>query len=562
MPTPHPPRPPYPPPGGDPGESDESLAAPLRAGSDAEASRSAALLMARHWQPVQDYAVICLAAPGPLAHMVSAAAFHQVLGRLALGEPAEAIRPRLLVAVRDTVVNWSATDRISAVLPGLQKPAGGRGMRTAKSLIPENRALSERSFQSLPRLEQALLWHTEVEAEPINVPAGLLGMDIDSAAAALEQARDAFREGCVRAHRELAPSTDCRHYNRLLDVPIRRGGALLPDVQQHLAVCPYCRHAAEQLGQIEAGLGVLLAEAVLGWGARRYLESRPGRRRPGPARTRSTSRRSGGRRRGGGKPGLLGRVPVPGGRRRGDGGDSGTLARTRVRRAPGDGWSSRTLLTGVGVASAGLLATVLALSVWPDSGDGTDPVASTGAAPGTEAQSAPASAGTPGTAGLPAAGRPTRLHNAAAALCLDVKGKPAAGASVVLAVCSTARTQQWTYETDGLLRSAADSGLCLDSHADAGVVILGTCADVGARRGDDVRYDLTVQGELLPRWDETLALATTGDTAGADIVVKVRDRSAGQRWLTDGPSASPGSLSIAGTEGPSAQPAELPGTGT
>ncbi|SOE07158.1 RICIN domain-containing protein [Streptomyces sp. Ag109_G2-15] len=562
MPTPHPPRPPYPPPGGDPGESDESLAAPLRAGSDAEASRSAALLMARHWQPVQDYAVICLAAPGPLAHMVSAAAFHQVLGRLALGEPAEAIRPRLLVAVRDTVVNWSATDRISAVLPGLQKPAGGRGMRTAKSLIPENRALSERSFQSLPRLEQALLWHTEVEAEPINVPAGLLGMDIDSAAAALEQARDTFREGCVRAHRELAPSTDCRHYNRLLDVPIRRGGALLPDVQQHLAVCPYCRHAAEQLGQIEAGLGVLLAEAVLGWGARRYLESRPGRRRPGPARTRSTSRRSGGRRRGGGRPGLLGRVPVPGGRRRGDGGDSGTLARTRVRRAPGDGWSSRTLLTGVGVASAGLLATVLALSVWPDSGAGTDPVASTGAAPGTEAQSAPASAGTPGTAGLPAAGRPTRLHNAAADLCLDVKGKPAAGASAVLAVCSTARTQQWTYETDGLLRSAADSGLCLDSHADAGVVILGTCADVGARRGGDVRYDLTVQGELLPRWDETLALATTGDTAGADIVVKVRDRSAGQRWLTDGPSASPGSLSIAGTEGPSARPAELPGTGT
>ncbi|MFG2122933.1 RICIN domain-containing protein [Streptomyces sp. NPDC048710] len=561
MPTPHPPRPPYPPPGGDTGESDESLAAPLRAGSDAEASRSAALLMARHWQPVHDYAVICLAAPGPLAHMVSAAAFHQVLDRLALGEPADAIRPRLLVAVRDSVVNWAATDRIAAVLPGLLKPAGGRGMRTAKSLIPENRALSEHSFQSLPRLEQALLWHTEVEAEPISVPAGLLGMDFDSAAVALDQARDTFREGCVRAHRELAPSTDCRHYNRLLDVPIRRGGPLLPDVQQHLAACPYCRHAAEQLGQIEAGLGVLFAEAVLGWGARRYLESRPGRRRPGPARTRGTSRRSGGRRRGGGKPGLLGRVAVPGGRRRGEA-DTGTLARTRGRRAAGDGWSSRTLLTGVGVASAGLLATVLAISVWPDGGDGTDPVASTGAAPGADAQSPPASATTPGTAGLPAAGRATRLHNAAADLCLDVKGKPAAGASATLAVCSSAPTQQWTYEADGLLRSAAGSGLCLDSHADAGVVILGTCADVGARRGDDVRYDLTVQGELLPRWDETLALATAGETAGADIVVKVRDRSAGQRWVNDGPSASPGSLSIAGTEGPSAQPAELPGTGT
>ncbi|MGN5381583.1 hypothetical protein ACQ4WX_44245 [Streptomyces lasalocidi] len=269
---------------------------PLRADSDAEGSRSAALLLARHWQPAQEYAVVCLALSGPLAHMVTATAFHQVLGRLALGEPAEALRPRLLVAVRDTVVNWSAADRITAVLPGLGKPAGGRGMRAAKTLIPENRALSDRSFHALPRLDQTLLWHTEVEAEPISVPAALLGIDTDSATAALAQAREKFREGLVRAHRELAPGKDCRYYNRLLDVPIRRGGALLPDVQQHLSACPYCRHAAEQLGHADAAPGVLLAEAVLGWGARRYLDSRPGRR-GGPAR--SGSRRSGGRRRGG-----------------------------------------------------------------------------------------------------------------------------------------------------------------------------------------------------------------------------------------------------------------------
>ncbi|MEV6112704.1 RICIN domain-containing protein [Streptomyces sp. NPDC052109] len=567
MPTPHPPRPPYPPPGGDPGESDESLAGPLRAGSDAEASRSAALLMARHWQPAQDYAVVCLALTGPLAHMVTATAFHQVLGRLALGEPGEALRPRLLVAVRDTVVNWSGTDRITAVLPGLGKPAGGRGMRAAKALIPENRALSDRSFHGLPRLEQALLWHMEVEAEPITVPAGLLGVDVESAAVALEQAREKFREGLVRAHRELAPGKECRYYNRLLDVPIRRGGALLPDVQEHLSACTYCRHAAEQLGHADAALGVLLAEAVLGWGARRYLDSRPGRR-PGPARGRGGSRRSGGRRRGGDGPGLLARAVLPGTRRRGDGepraripasrgrrrgGEPGPLART-----PGTAWSSRTLLTGVGVASAGLLATVLAISLWPDGGAGTGPVSSTGAVPGTAARQSPSATG-PGTAELPATGRPTRLRNAAADLCLDIKGAPKAGAGAILAVCSAAPTQQWTYDADGRLRSATDSVLCLDSHADAGVVILGTCADAGSARGDDVRYDLTVQGELLPRWDRALALATSDTNAGADLVVKVRDHSAAQRWVTDASSASPGSLSIAGTGGASARPAALPG---
>ncbi|GHE06664.1 RICIN domain-containing protein [Streptomyces alanosinicus] len=562
MSTPHPPRPPYPPPGGDPGEPDASLAGPLRAGSDAEASRSAALLMARHWQPAQDYAVVCLALSGPLAHMVTATAFHQVLGRLALGEPAEALRPRLLVAVRDTVVNWSAADHITAVLPGLGKPAGGRGMRAAKTLIPENRALSDRSFHALPRPEQTLLWHIEVEAEPITVPAGLLGVDTDGAAVALEQAREKFREGLVRAHRELAPGTECRYYNRLLDVPIRRGGALLPDVQEHLSACSYCRHAAEQLGHTDAALGVLLAEAVLGWGARRYLESRPGRR-PGPAR--GGSRRSGGRRRGGDKPGLFAGATLPGARRRGEGRSRvrtpGSRGRRRagdepgpLARIPGTAWSSRTLLTGVGVASAGLLATVLALSLWPEGGDGTDPVASAGAATG---RPAPPSATRPGTAALPATGRPGRLRNAAADLCLDIKGTPKAGAGAVLAGCSTAPTQQWTYDADGLLRSAAGSGLCLDSHADAGVVILGSCAGAGSKRADDVRYDVTVQGELLPRWDRTLALATTAESVGADLVAKVRDGSTGQRWVTDASSASPGSLSVAGTD-PSARPRRTP----
>ncbi|MES9526073.1 RICIN domain-containing protein [Streptomyces capoamus] len=171
------------------------------------------------------------------------------------------------------------------------------------------------------------------------------------------------------------------------------------------------------------------------------------------------------------------------------------------------------------MASAVLLATVLAVGAWPDGGDGTEPVA-------TDAVPRPAS---PSPTGLPAAGRPGPLRDAAGR-CLDVKGGPEAGASAVLAACSGSATQRWTYETDGLLRSAAGTGLCLDSHADAGVVLLGRCAGAGSERGDDVRYDLTPQGELLPRWDRTLALAAGGDRTGAVLVVKVRDGSAAQRW--------------------------------
>ncbi|MEU5096470.1 RICIN domain-containing protein [Streptomyces sp. NPDC020996] len=531
--TPHPPRPPYPPPGALPGASDEHLAARLRDRVDGETARSVALLMARHWSPAREYAAVCLAATSSgLASMVTAAAFHQVLDRLALGESAVALRPRLLLAVRETARTWAAGDEVSDMLPELRKPSGGRGMRTAKSLTPENRKLAERAFHALPGLSRCLLWHTEVEAEPISVPAGLSGTDTADASAALEHAREKFREGCVQAHRELAPTKDCRFYNRLLDVPIRRGGALLPDVRQHLAECRYCRFAAEQLSHFEGGgLGVLLAEAVLGWGARGYLESRPGH--AGQAPPERVAGRRGGRHRG------VPRLPLPG------------------RRPPGAPRPARPLLTGVGVASAGLLVAMFTAGLW--SSDRTaDPAASTGApggtTPGVGGQSAP------GTTRLPVTAGRFTLRNAAAGLCLAVEGEPRTGAGTELAACSSGLAQQWSYEDDGSLRSAAAPGLCLDSRLDAGVVVLGACAGRRGERADDVRYDLTVRGELLPRWDERLALAPVTGEPGADIVVKARDRSTAQRWLTDPrASAGPGSLSITGTDGPSPRPAGLPG---
>ncbi|SEC62686.1 Ricin-type beta-trefoil lectin domain-containing protein [Streptomyces sp. 3213] len=536
MSLPPPPRPPYPPPdGGAPEESDETLAARLRGRPEGEAAHSVALLMARHWQPVQDYAGVCLAATGSVAAMAAAAAFHQVFDRLTYGEHGVALRPRLLLTVRDTIREWSAEERISGVLPDLEKPSGGRAMRSAKYMTPENRKLAERSFQTLQPFAQCLLWHTEVEAETITVPAALLGMDTDTASAALQEAREKFREGCVRAHRELAPTNDCRFYNRLLDVPIRRGGALLPDVQQHLAQCRYCRFAAEQLSYFEGGLGGLLAEAVLGWGARPYLASRPGRGRPDP-RTRTTGRHGGHSAGGTGRHRLLSRLPAPGRR---------IVDAARSVRSSG---SSRSFFVGAGLIGAGVVASVVAVSLWPDHGGTADPVASTSG-------SGHVSASASGAARLPAVPGQTRLRNAAADLCLDIRGTVKAGADTVLAACSSAETQEWSYGTDGLLRSAADSGLCLDSHADAGVVVLGTCADANAKRGNDVRYDLTVRGELLPRWDSGLALTSTTKDPGADIVLKIRDGSTAQRWGTDSVSASPGSLSIAGTGAPSARPA-------
>lgn len=284
MQSPHPPRPPHPlrppRPGTAPEESDHGLVARLR--DPGGGHHAVALLLARHWRATYDYAAICLTAQGSSAVMVATAAFRQVLRRPTGG----ALRPQLLVAAREVVREWAGDETARAVLPELGRPAGGRGLRAVTSVTPAKRQLADRAFRALPGAFQCLLWHTEVEAEPVTVPAGLLAIDADTAAGALRQAREQFRAGCVRAHRELAPTGECRFYNRLLGAPARRGGAPPSAVRLHLRACPHCRYAAEQLGHFDGGLGVLLAETVLGWGARRYLDSRPARApRRAPHRT-------------------------------------------------------------------------------------------------------------------------------------------------------------------------------------------------------------------------------------------------------------------------------------
>ncbi|WP_055526673.1 RICIN domain-containing protein, partial [Streptomyces graminilatus] len=498
-----------------------NLAARLLGRVEGESAYAVAMLLTRHWQSTYDYAAICLATEGDLATMAATSAFHRLFGRLERGESNQALRPQLLVAVRETVREWSAEDGISAVLPELRKPTGARGMRAARARTCEKRQLAERSFRALPRAAQYLLWHTEVEAEAISATADLLGVDSTSASDALEQAREQFRSTTVRAHRELAPTNECRFYNRLLDVPIRRGGALLPDVEQHLLMCAHCRFAADQLGHFEGELGTLLAEAVLGWGAHRYLDSRPGRGGRGNS-PRVPAGRGGGRV--GGRHRSMAQLP------------------SRDERFALPRRRGRAVAVGVGVMSVALLASVLGARNW--SGGSTMPTVDWGtasgysAAPGTASPSPagqgpaaqPQADGSPPAtpAAYPGLTQRGRLRHAVTGLCLDVRGdRVVAGAGTRLAECSSAGTQQWSYEYDGLLRSLADPSLCLDSRESDGSVVLADC--VGSNT-DEVRYDITFQGELLPRWRGELAVAPASSGAGADVVVRTRSGEAGEIW--------------------------------
>ncbi|MFJ2558933.1 MULTISPECIES: RICIN domain-containing protein [unclassified Streptomyces] len=499
-----------------------------------------ALLMARHWEAVHDYAAVCLASPAKSASVVAAAAFRQVLEALGGAEPGAALRPRLLVTVRDMVGAWSSAEPIRDLLPELGKPAVARGTRAARTRDASRRKLAVRSFRAMSGTAQCLLWHTEVEAEPISVPAALLALDTDTAHIEREQAREEFRRGLLRAHIEIAPKPECRYYNRLLDVPIRRGGALLPDVRNHLAACAHCRDAADQLGHFHGKLDVLLAEAVLGWGARRYLDLRAGARTADPRA--GAAARPAGRHSAPGRQRLLPALTV--------------LNRvSALSPAP-----TRALVAGLGAGSVVLLATVLTVSLWParHAHDDYGSAASSSASAPYPAHSGSAGADgqlPPDPAGMATGPQDIRLRNAADGLCLDIRdARPRRGAATTMATCSSAGTQQWSYEDDGLLRSAAEPELCLNSRGVDGVAVLGRCATRPARAAD-VRYDLTVQGTLIPRWQDDLAVTPVSRDADADVVVRPRDGSPGQRWLADRVATTTGSRPI--TESP---PASAPGT--
>ncbi|MFG2306550.1 ricin-type beta-trefoil lectin domain protein [Actinacidiphila glaucinigra] len=482
-------------------------------------------LLARHWRPVSEYAELCTVS-GHAAGILAAAAFTRVfVDTLRLTGPTAAWRPELLITVHKIAEEW-AVDRRRAWLHRRLRPRPDQA--DTRLAVPENRRLANRAFMRLPEPARCLLWHAEVDAEPLDVPAGLLGIDPERAAAQLELARTRFREACVQAHRDLAPYEACLQFSRLLDISVHRGGAgLVPDLQRHIARCDHCRYAAEQLDHSGDRLGVLIAEAVLVWEARGYHDSRPTRRAAHDNDAGNGSGGSPGRRRGG--------------RRR--------RAASGVRRR----------LTATLLGFGGLVL-VTALAVGLTAGDGggegrasgTAPTAATASptvsAPVTTSDTAPG----PGTVTadpVPADGLRGRLRNRDNDLCVDLTGRRTAiGTETATARCDTGATQFWSYEPDGLMRSVAQPAYCLNSHRGPALE-LGLCTASFVTGAEDVRYDLTLTGDLIPRWNQQLAVAPAGREAGAGVVLRPRDGRPVQRWTLDTSVTPPRFQSVAYTTG-------------
>ena len=95
--------------------SDDALVAALRMSRTIEGTTPVAALIARHGPSVSDYAEICASGSPALARALAAAAFRHVVQDLQRAGSTDALRPRLLVAVRNIARARSQTGTVSGL---------------------------------------------------------------------------------------------------------------------------------------------------------------------------------------------------------------------------------------------------------------------------------------------------------------------------------------------------------------------------------------------------------------------------------------------------------------
>ncbi|WP_234325758.1 RICIN domain-containing protein, partial [Streptomyces sp. NRRL S-146] len=213
---------------------------------------------------------------------------------------------------------------------------------------------------------------------------------------------------------------------------------------------------------------------------------------------------------------------------------SRAAARRAAQKAARRTARRRNLTAGV-LTVSGLV--VLPLVLWSTGNSGDDAPAGadrpTGEAPDSEAGEASRDPSWAGAGDAEKGALRGRLHNVSSGLCVGIDGRKAVeGGEAELTTCSADAAQQWTYETDGLLRNGAAPDLCLDSQLGYSVR-LAPCA--GASRPDpkNIRYDFTLQGALVPRSDQDLALTPAATDGSGALVLKARTDDEVQRWVID-----------------------------
>lgn len=245
--------------------------------------------------------------------------------------------------------------------------------------------------------------------------------------------------------------------------------------------------------------------------------------------------------------------PVSGGGRYGDGYEDGYPADEDPGRAlPGSDKLPRFVRehpTEVGLGAAVVVASLLIVGILSLGGNG-DPTTVQAASTRAATQSADASSTPSGqavvvpedtpdspspspsasTAAMLAPGTTGQLVNAASGLCLTTSD-PAfgQGATIVLAACAQAPTQEWTDTGSSQLTQNNNAG-CLDDFGQG--TTAGTEVDLwGCNGGTNQQWTLLPDGTIVGQ-SSNLCVSPAADAsaAGTQVVLEACDGSAAQHW--------------------------------
>lgn len=498
-------------------------------------------LRARHRASVLAYARLCTTSDSA-AGQLAAQAFTTAARDAARGaEPSVPWRHQLLLLTADLAVGWAMDERAAGLDPSLllvlntlnplnaqspltaQNPLHAQNAAGGVGLMPPPPMLGP--FQSLPSRTQGLIWYGIVERESEDRTAALLGLTREDVTYELDSALQALAQACLRFRLAASDDPRCQDFRRLIEESVRPVNPRhSTDLNSHVVICPHCSVAYQELSALRDNPRTVLGDGLLPWSGPAYA-------RDAPTVTRTNARSSEASRSGPPPPRPSRRRFVPA---------AAVLGVTLIALvpllivllSPDDGSSNqRNPSDGLPVTSvpsspeAAIPSLPAAVNYPPPSSTSRPPTS-----PPPTPKPTPTATPTP-VFRAPGASN-AQVVNVASGRCLDIRGGVTEkGTDVLTAPCSaSSATQRWRVEADlGLLRSAADTDLCLDSRGDVdkGVGIW-ECASVDDDdNGDNLRFTVDSDGVIRP----AIAI-TTGLTPGVDggLTLAPLTGGSGQRW--------------------------------
>ncbi|MFJ9537274.1 RICIN domain-containing protein [Streptomyces sp. NPDC101225] len=463
-------------------------------------------LRSRHQPAVLDYARLC-AASESAARQLAAQAFTLAARQTARGTGGLVpLRLQLLLLTGKVAASWAADERAAGLDPGLLLVLSASG---PEGPVPPMLT----AFQALSSRAQGLVWYGIVDRETPERTAVLLGLTPVDVAYETATALQSMGQLCLRSRLSASDDPRCGNFGRLIEESVRpdspRDSA---DLHAHMAHCPHCTAAYEELSALRDRPRTALAEGLLPWAGTAYVTSDA----PRPHALADTANWPPSRRF------LLVALAL--------GVALTPLLVFLLTRSDAPSAPSRQSVGAVRTPTSAPQVTVTA-TVSPSP---SPSVSRTHKSPSPTHRS---SSRPPSTSPRPSPspthapnGTPAQVVNVATGFCLDIRDDDLEnGTDVVTAPCSGSRTQRWRVDTSrGVVQSSADPGFCLDSRGDvARGVGIWDCDSVNGDHGQNLRFTVDDDGVIRP----AIAIETAVTPYDGDgVVLRPLDGGAAQRW--------------------------------